>query len=64
MELVIADLLEILNVPEAHNDSDYMSDSEGALAAMECNGKIASIVRKRLAPSIQNLMQHGLMTVR
>ncbi|XP_050527657.1 RUN domain-containing protein 1 [Daktulosphaira vitifoliae] len=63
LELVIADLLEILNVPETHNDSDYMSDSEGALAAMECNGKIASIVRKRLAPSIQNLMQHGLIMI-
>ncbi|XP_050427009.1 RUN domain-containing protein 1 [Adelges cooleyi] len=63
LELVVADLLEILDVPETHNDSDYMSDSEGALAAMECNGKIASIVRKRLAPAVQHLMQHGLMVV-
>lgn len=63
MELVIAELLEILSIPEVHIDSDYMSDSEGAIAAMECNGKIALVVRKRLAPAIQQLIQHGLMVV-
>lgn len=63
LELVIAELLEILAIPEIHIDSDYMSDSEGAMAAMESSGKIAVVVRKRLAPAIQQLIQHGLMVV-
>jgi len=64
LELVVAELIETLSVPEMHVDSDYMSDSEGAMAAMECNGKVASVVRKRLAPAVQHLIQHGLMVVR
>lgn len=64
LELVIAELLEMLALPEIHIDSDYMSDSEGAIAAMECNGKIALMVRNRLAPAIQHLIQHGLMVVK
>lgn len=64
LELVIAELLEMLAIPEMHVDSDYMSDSEGAIVSMECNGKIALSVRKRLAPAIQHLMQHGLMVVK
>lgn len=64
LELVVAELLEMLALPEIHIDSDYMSDSEGAIAAMECNGKIALMVRNRLAPAIQHLIQHGLMVVR
>ncbi|XP_025417714.1 RUN domain-containing protein 1 isoform X2 [Sipha flava] len=63
LELVIAELLEMMTVPESHIDSDYISDSESAIAAMECNGKIAIVVRKRLAPAIQQLIQHGLMVV-
>lgn len=59
----MAELLEILALPEIHIDSDYMSDSEGAISAMECNGKIALMVRNRLAPAIQHLIQHGLMVV-
>lgn len=53
----------MLSLPEVHIDSDYMSDSEGAMAVMENNGKIAILVRKRLAPAIQQLIQHGLMVV-
>jgi len=53
----------MLSIPEIHIDSDYMSDSEGVIAVLECNGKIALIVRKRLAPAIQQLIQHGLMVV-
>lgn len=63
LELVIAELLDIITVPEVHIDSDYISDSESAIAAMEYNGKIAIVVRKRLAPAIQHLIQHGLMVV-
>lgn len=63
MELVVAELLEMLALPEIHIDSDYMSDSEGAISVMECNGKIALMVRNRLAPAIQHLIQHGLMLV-
>jgi len=64
LELVVSELLEMLALPEIHIDSDYMSDSEGAIAAMECNGKIALMVRNRLAPAIQHLIQHGLMVVK
>lgn len=64
LELVVAELLEMLALPEIHIDSDYMSDSEGAMAAIECNGKIALMVRNRLAPAIQHLIQHGLMVVK
>lgn len=63
LELVVAELLEILAIPEIHIDSDYMSDSEGAIAVTENNGRIALVVRKRLAPAIQQLIQHGLMVV-
>lgn len=63
MELVVSEILEMLSIPEVHIDSDYMSDSEGAIAVMESNGKIATLVRKRLAPAIQQLIQHGLMVV-
>lgn len=63
LELVVAELLEMLALPEIHIDSDYMSDSEGAISVMECNGKVALMVRNRLAPAIQHLIQHGLMVV-
>lgn len=58
----MADVMELAAEPEAPVDSDYMSDSEG-VTTIQCNGKLATAVRKKLAVSIQNLMQHGLMAV-
>lgn len=58
----MADVIELTSEPEAPVDSDYMSDSEGG-TTVQCNGKLATVVRKKLAVSIQNLMQHGLMSV-
>jgi hypothetical protein len=43
-------------------DSDYTSDSEDAPVVL-CNVKLTSAVRKQLALSIRDLMQHGLMPV-
>lgn len=62
LEVAVADVIELTSEPEAPVDSDYMSDSEGG-TTVQCNGKLATVVRKKLAVSIQNLMQHGLMSV-
>lgn len=62
LELAVADVSELAVEPEAPVDSDYMSDSEG-VTTIQCNGKLATAVRKKLAVSLQNLMQHGLMSV-
>ncbi|XP_054281109.1 RUN domain-containing protein 1 [Macrosteles quadrilineatus] len=62
LEVAVADVMELAAEPEAPVDSDYMSDSEG-VTTIQCNGKLATAVRKKLAVSIQNLMQHGLMAV-
>lgn len=62
LELAVAEVIELAHEPETPVDSDYMSDSEGA-TTIQCNGKLATAVRKHLAVSIQNLMQHGLMPV-
>ncbi|CAH0389190.1 unnamed protein product [Bemisia tabaci] len=62
LELAVVEVLQLISEPEVLPDSDYMSDSEGA-ASVQCNGKLASAVRKHLAMGIQNLMQHGLMPV-
>lgn len=63
LELAVVEVLQLISEPEVLPDSDYMSDSEGA-ASVQCNGKLASAVRKHLAMGIQNLMQHGLMPVK
>ncbi|XP_075218419.1 RUN domain-containing protein 1-like isoform X2 [Lycorma delicatula] len=62
LEISINEVIELAKEPDTPVDSDYMSDSEGA-TTVQCNGKLASAVRKRLAIGIQNLMQHGLMPV-
>ncbi|XP_046683276.1 RUN domain-containing protein 1 [Homalodisca vitripennis] len=62
LELAVADVIELAAEPEAPVDSDYMSDSEG-VTTIQCNGKLATAVRKKLAVSIQNLIQHGLMAM-
>lgn len=62
LELAVAEVIELTHEPETPVDSDYMSDSEGA-TTIQCNGKLAAAVRKHLAVSIQNLIQHGLMPI-
>lgn len=61
LELAISEVIELALEPDMPIDSDYMSDSEGGSFYI-CNQKLASTVRKKLAPAIQNLIQHGLMT--
>ncbi|XKL69016.1 hypothetical protein PGB90_006785 [Kerria lacca] len=61
LELAITEVIDLALEPEVPIDSDYMSDSEEGTFYI-CNQKLASVVRKKLAPAIQNLMQHGLMT--
>lgn len=61
LEVAISEVIELALEREPPIDSDYMSDSEGGSFYLS-NQKLASVVRKKLAPAIQNLMQHGLMT--
>jgi hypothetical protein len=55
-------IIELASNPENTLDSDYTSDSEDAPVVL-CNVKLTSAVRKQLALSIRDLMQHGLMPV-
>lgn len=59
LELAISEVTEYVLEPEVPIDSDYMSDSDGG-SFYTCNQKLVSVVRKKLAPAIQNLMEHGL----
>lgn len=62
LELAVEHVIELASNPENTLDNDYTSDSEGAPVVL-CNVKLTSAVRKRLAISIRDLMQHGLMPV-
>ncbi|XP_042242783.1 RUN domain-containing protein 1-like isoform X1 [Homarus americanus] len=61
LELAISNLLELLG-PETPVDSDYTSDSE-EMPIMAGNEELTQAVRKHLAPSLRDLIQHGLMPV-
>jgi hypothetical protein len=43
-------------------DSDYTSDTEDAPVVL-CNEELTTAVRKELAISLRDLIQHGLMPV-
>ena len=43
-------------------DSDYTSDTEDAPVVL-CNEELTTAVRKELAMSLKDLIQHGLMPV-
>jgi hypothetical protein len=60
LEVAIENVIEIAKEPETYVDSDYMSDSE---SIVQCTSKLATVVRKNLAVSLQNLLQHGLVNV-
>jgi hypothetical protein len=62
LELAVEYVIELASNPENTLDNDYTSDSEDA-PAVQCNVKLTSAVRKQLALSIRDLMQHGLMPV-
>jgi hypothetical protein len=62
LELAVDYVVELAASPESTLDSDYTSDSEDAPVVL-CNVKLTSAVRKQLALSIRDLMQHGLMPV-
>lgn len=55
-------MIELAASPVNTLDSDYTSDSEDAPVVL-CNVKLTAAVRKQLALSIRDLMQHGLMPV-
>ncbi|KAE8739031.1 hypothetical protein FOCC_FOCC015476 [Frankliniella occidentalis] len=63
LEVAVAQVSEIM-MEAAESQSggeseDYASDSEGAPVVM-CNARITSAVRKKLAMTIKELMEHGL----
>uniref|UniRef100_A0A1B6CCB7 RUN domain-containing protein n=1 Tax=Clastoptera arizonana TaxID=38151 RepID=A0A1B6CCB7_9HEMI len=62
LELAVVNVIDLAQEPDTPIDSDYMSDSE-SMTTVQCNGKLALAVRKHLAPCIQNLMEHGLMSI-
>jgi hypothetical protein len=62
LELAVEYVIELASNPENNLDNDYTSDSEGAPVVL-CNVKLTSAVRKQLALSVRDLMQHGLMPV-
>lgn len=62
LELAVEYVVELASNPESPLDSDYTSDSEDAPVVL-CNVKLTSAVRKQLALSIRDLIQHGLMPI-
>ncbi|BES95249.1 RUN domain-containing protein [Nesidiocoris tenuis] len=60
LEMAIEAVIELAEEPESYVDSDYMSDSD---CAVQSTSRVATIVRKRLAVALQNLIQHGLINV-
>ena len=62
LEVALECVIELASSPEHTLDSDYTSDSEDAPVVL-CNVKLTAAVRKQLALSIRDLMQHGLMPV-
>ena len=55
-------VIELASSPENTLDSDYTSDCEDTPVVL-CNVQLTAAVRKQLAVSIRDLMQHGLMPV-
>ncbi|KAG8230205.1 hypothetical protein J437_LFUL009266, partial [Ladona fulva] len=62
LELAVEYIIQLCSNQDIPVDSDYTSDSEDAPVVL-CNEKLTSAVRKNLAMSIRDLMQHGLMPV-
>jgi hypothetical protein len=60
--LAVECVIELASSPENTLDSDYTSDCEDTPVVL-CNVQLTAAVRKQLAVSIRDLMQHGLMPV-
>lgn len=62
LEMSVEKVLEIAAKQEQPVDSDYTSDSEEA-CTITCNEELTAAVRKLLAVSLRDLLQHGLIPV-
>lgn len=62
LEIAVTHVLEIVSHPSNQLDTDYASDSDHGHVSL-CNATLTSAVRKKLAVSIRDLLQHGLMPV-
>ncbi|XP_046407221.1 RUN domain-containing protein 1 isoform X1 [Ischnura elegans] len=62
LELAVDYVMQLASSQNTPVDSDYTSDSEDTPAIL-CNEKLTTAVRKNLALSIRDLVQHGLMPV-
>ncbi|KAJ8888628.1 hypothetical protein PR048_008120 [Dryococelus australis] len=62
LEVTVNYVLELMSRTERSMHTDYSSDSED-VPAIVCDAKLAHAVRKQLALSIRDLMQHGLMPI-
>lgn len=61
LEVAITEVIELALEPELPIDSDYMSESEEGSLYIS-NQKLTGVIRKKLAPALQSLMEHGLVT--
>lgn len=66
LDIAVEHVIETIAETERHpddddvaNENDYASDSD---SVSYCNARVTSAVRKHLATSIRDLMQHGLMS--
>ncbi|XP_029038311.1 RUN domain-containing protein 1 [Osmia bicornis bicornis] len=66
LDIAVEHVIETIAESERHlededftNDNDYASDSD---STSHCSVRVTSAVRKHLATSIRDLMQHGLMS--
>lgn len=66
LDIAVEHVIEIIAETERHmddedaaNENDYASDSD---STSHSNARVTSAVRKHLATSIRDLMQHGLMS--
>ncbi|XP_063229326.1 RUN domain-containing protein 1 [Bacillus rossius redtenbacheri] len=62
LEVAVNYVLELMSRTERSVHTDYSSDSED-VPVIVCDAKLAHAVRKQLALSIRDLMQHGLMPI-
>ncbi|KAF4526334.1 hypothetical protein B566_EDAN012261 [Ephemera danica] len=64
LEVAVGHIMLLASKQEAAlpADSDYTSDTEDAPVVL-CNEELTTAVRKELAPSLRDLLQHGLMPV-
>ncbi|XP_049953896.1 RUN domain-containing protein 1 [Schistocerca serialis cubense] len=62
LELAVDEVLSLILNPVKNVDADYMSDSDHD-SALLCNAALTSAVRKKLAVSVKDLLQHGLMPI-